>query len=38
LPPSLGQLTVIPLTAADAALLVTEPRAASVEDGYVTIR
>ncbi len=30
-PPSLGQLTVNALTAADAALLVTEPRAASVE-------
>ncbi len=30
-PPSLGQLTVNALTAADAALLVTEPRAASVD-------
>ena len=30
-PPSLGQLTVNALTAADAALLVTEPRAPSVE-------
>jgi chromosome partitioning protein len=30
-PPSLGQLTVNALTAADSALLVTEPRAASVE-------
>jgi len=30
-PPSLGQLTVNALTAADAALLVSEPRAASVE-------
>lgn len=30
-PPSLGQLTVNALTAADTALLVTEPRAASVE-------
>jgi chromosome partitioning protein len=30
-PPSLGQLTINALTAADAALLVTEPRAASVE-------
>lgn len=30
-PPSLGQLTINALVAADAALLVTEPRAASVE-------
>ena len=30
-PPSLGQLTVNALTAADCALLVTEPRAASVD-------
>ena len=30
-PPSLGQLTINALTAADAALLVTEPRAASVD-------
>ncbi len=30
-PPSLGQLTVNALTAADGAVLVTEPRAASVE-------
>lgn len=30
-PPSLGQLTINALTAADSALLVTEPRAASVE-------
>jgi len=30
-PPSLGQLTVNALTAADTALLVTEPRAASVD-------
>lgn len=30
-PPSVGQLTINALTAADAALLVTEPRAASVD-------
>jgi chromosome partitioning protein len=36
MPPSLGQLTVNALTAGDAALLATEPRAASV-DGLAQI-